>query len=530
MNNSTAPLAQSLRYTLTLTAIAGIAGCSEPVARSSQPTSRVVRPIHRPTERTPAHSPTPAATATDAPGTITLDGDVSDWPTASAALSDSHHAFFRFSVADEQYTLQAADKTTAIMLDADNNINTGRHITLNDKQLGVDVEVQFSPRTAEGKVGRGAALIAYESDGDAHKLNPYDWDLSCTPTYASTWYEARLSRAPKGDVPCATRGLLTEGTSNGLVATLKDSGEIDGFSPVFTIESTPVSPDARAAVEIPSKPDGALRVMSYNVLRSSPNAKPQVFQRIFAAIQPDIILVQEWESSNVSEITDWFNSMIPAGTDEGWHAVAIADTVQNGGGVAVVTRFPLSAVLEERPQVTEAGPHTGKPIRVAMAMATTPAGQIMISSAHLKSGGSAGSSEDTRRCAEARAINAIYTAKAPAGAWRIIAGDMNLVGSREPIEILAATLDADGSALSFAPTKTLGDRTYVTWSESGNNFAPGRLDWLLFSDSNSSAANAFVLDTSRLSDDVLARAGLTVSDSADATDHMPLVVDLVPVR
>ncbi|HEX2836703.1 MAG TPA: endonuclease/exonuclease/phosphatase family protein [Phycisphaerales bacterium] len=474
--------------------------------------------------------PPPAPTFIDPPGTIVLDGSITDWPSSTVALSTASHAYVRFMVADQLYTLQAADRTTSIMLDADSDASTGKPVTLGAQTIGVDIEAQFTPRNDNGKLGRGVAVFAFEPDADAQRLTAYDWDFSCTPTYSSDWYEARISRTPKGPVPCTKKGLLSSGTSRGAIATLDATGTPDAWSPIFTIDNQPAAPAATLDASLPAKPANAVRVVSYNVLRSSPNAKPQVFQRVLGALQPDVVLVQEWEAQSESELADWFNSMLPLEGGNSWNVAAIADTVQNGGGVAIVSKFPLLSDDAPRPTVPAGAANAGKPIRAAIALADGPHGPIMFCSTHLKSGGSAGSSEDIRRNDEARALNAIFSAKAPKDAWRIIAGDMNLVGSREPLEVLAAAIDNDNSALTPAPTRTLGDATYLTWSESGNAFAPGRLDWLLYSDSTAKAANAFVLDTVRLSDATLARTGLTATDTAEATDHMPVVVDLVPLQ
>lgn len=530
-----APLRAALLLTTTL--LAGCAGEARSTSTTAQPRPRVVIPTAPPQRRDvsreaspEAAQPAKAAAATPAAAepahAITLDGDTSDWKGSTVATSDAAHAYFRFMVADQRYTLQSADHPTSILLDADSDARTGRKVVLGSVTLGVDIEAQFSPRTPEGKPGRGSVIYSYDGDVGT-RTSAYDWDFACTPTYASDWYEARISRTPRGEVSCTKKGLLSTGAARGAVATLDASGAPDAWSPVFSFENSPAQDEPRADIAVPAKPDGAIRMMSYNVLKSSPNAKPQVFQRILGALQPDIVLVQEWESRSEAEIADWFNSMIPDDQD-GWHVVAIADTVQNGGGVAVVSRYALVAESDERPKVPQGAVNAGKPIRAAIALADTPQGVIMLSSTHLKSGGSASSTEDVRRSEEARAINAIFGSKAPKDAIRVIAGDMNLVGSREPLDILRAHIDNDQSDLSAAPTRTLGDATYLTWSENGNAFTPGRLDWLLYSDSSARAVNAFVLDTSRLSDAALARAGLTASDSAEATDHMPVVVDLVP--
>ena len=111
---------------------------------------------------------------------------------------------------------------------------------------------------------------------------------------------------------------------------------------------------------------------------------------------------------------------------------------------------------------------------------------------------------------------------------RVICGDMNLVGSRPPLDILRANLDADGSDLSIAEPFVLGDRSQYTWSDYKTTFTPGRLDYVLYSDSTAQVYQSFVLDTSRLNEETLARAGLNRTDT-DASDHKPVVVDLIPI-
>jgi prophage tail gpP-like protein len=50
---------------------------------------------------------------------------------------------------------------------------------------------------------------------------------------------------------------------------------------------------------------------------------------------------------------------------------------------------------------------------------------------------------------------------------------------------------------------------------------------MVFSDARYRAVNTFILDTTRLGEESLARLGLDATDSA-ATDHRPVIVDLAP--
>lgn len=163
------------------------------------------------------------------------------------------------------------------------------------------------------------------------------------------------------------------------------------------------------------------------------------------------------------------------------------------------------------------------------ALIDSPMGYLAASSVHLKCCGSSGSAEDQARISEAGAINRSLTEalEVEPVAMRVIAGDLNLVGSRPPIDVLRSGLDADGSDLEIADARVLGDQAYHTWREDGNAFTPGRLDYMLVGEGGARVVRSFVLDARVLSDAALGAAGLDRSD-ADASDHLPMVVDLQP--
>ena len=107
---------------------------------------------------------------------------------------------------------------------------------------------------------------------------------------------------------------------------------------------------------------------------------------------------------------------------------------------------------------------------------------------------------------------------------RVVGGDLNLVGSREPLGILASRLDGDGGALEIADAPVLGDAAAYTWTQAWSRFSPGRLDWLLHG-RDVRTVRAFVLDAHRLDDATLAAAGVERGDTS-VSDHLPLVLDL----
>lgn len=461
-----------------------------------------------------------------------LDGDITDWPSDKVLAADANYLYFRFTVQDREFTLQRAPQSVVMFIDADGSASTGLRMGEPElSSLGIDLEIEFSPRTQEGV---GVQVFEVRSDGSRSPIGANDAGVEFSPTYASVWYEGRIRRNTRVLAELPEGGMRSIGRAGAFFATLTPEATLDQYSDPSFVDLPRASAtfeSVRRDVRIPRQAANSVRVVSWNVLRSSPMSKPDVFKRMFDALNPDIILVQEWEVTDAQTLLDYFQRNTPLAS--GWHVFSTETDMGHGGGVAVISRYPLSggpALLTTAPN-SQAG--RSADVRFISAVVSgTPCGEILVGSTHLKSGGSKGSPEDLRRMAEAEAINTAWkefaaAGKAPKG--RVIAGDMNLVGSRPPLEVLATGLDADGSELSMANAKVLGDNTLSTWYNKAESFTPGRLDYVLFSDSSLMVADSFVLDTRRLSDAALMGIGLDVSDS-DASDHMPVVVDFVTRR
>jgi len=480
----------------------------------------------------PARSPDAASTKGNEPR-IMLDGDVGEWPLADAAMADPHHLYLRFTVADESFTLQAAPKSVVIYLDADADIRTGRR---SDDEalagLGVDLELVFSPGERAGGKRQGAKLFAIDQAGGATELSTRAFDVIAAPTVAATWYEARISRTPAATSPLPRAGLLSSGKVRGVMAALDARGAIEAWADPFEVDCPSVSRGgARLAdMALPARPAGSVRVVSYNVRHSSPLKDAPRFRRILEVLAPDVVLLQEWEEGSGDQVAGWFTAMLP--DERPWNVVKAPGTMGEGGGVAIATRLPMVDVTT--PLVVRNVDKDHR-VRVVMARITTSIGDIAAASVHLKCCGSAGSPEDRLRASETTAINRELARLAgghgggPGGGFGggiVIGGDMNLVGSWGPIASLGAGLDADQSDLEIARARVHGDGTLVTWRDASTPFTPGRLDYVLYSDARWVVRNAFVLDTTRMSDELLARLGLDGDDTQRASDHMPVVIDL----
>lgn len=108
----------------------------------------------------------------------------------------------------------------------------------------------------------------------------------------------------------------------------------------------------------------------------------------------------------------------------------------------------------------------------------------------------------------------------------LVGGDLNLVGTHYPRELMAQALDLDRSPLDSVDAMRLNDISKDTWRPpgGGGRFPPGRLDWLLYSGASLDVVRSFVLDAADLSPRWLAEYKLKADDST-ISDHLPIVTD-----
>ncbi|MEM9064375.1 MAG: endonuclease/exonuclease/phosphatase family protein [Planctomycetota bacterium] len=463
-----------------------------------------------------------------APGNIVIDGDPSEWPDGEAFLADADYLYFRVrsqAGPEGPQPIQASPESLVLLLDTDGRDRTGA--TVQDPPdasgLGVDLEIHFSPAAGVSEHRNGVAIYTNTSEGRTPVTNG-EIGLLASPTFAATEHEGRIARFMPG-LGLPEAGLRSSGRVRGMFILRDREGEIAGWSDPFDVD-VPQARGARAlsTATIPERPGNALRVMSYNVLFASPVRNSGPFAGVINAIDPDVILFQEWTAEDAGSVRGWLGAMVPG--EPAWNVMTGA-----GWGVALASRFPMRPFGPTNlPGPSRNDDGSQRAVNFLGAIIESPVGPVAVVTVHLKCcGGSTGPEEDTRR-AEARRINdalVLALEQNPDVVGLVVGGDMNLVGSRLPIDIIGSGLDADGSSLEAAYTRVLGDDAVYTWYESDNRFPPGRLDWLLYGEAYSEAINAFALDTQRLADGPLAQSGLYRDDSR-ASDHLPLVVDVRP--
>jgi hypothetical protein len=120
----------------------------------------------------------------------------------------------------------------------------------------------------------------------------------------------------------------------------------------------------------------------------------------------------------------------------------------------------------------------------------------------------------------------------------VILGDMNMVGEARQLSTLLNgdivntsqwgppfVPDWDDTSLSdLAPRHVALPMTY-TWYNDQSAFHPGRLDFMVFTDSVLEPGNGYVLFTLAMSTESLSAHGLLAGDADTASDHLPVVAD-----
>jgi hypothetical protein len=287
-----------------------------------------------------------------------------------------------------------------------------------------------------------------------------------------------------------------------------------------------------------------LRVVTYNVLFDSifEEENPVLaakFARVMTALQPEVVNLQEISAYTAADVVSLMNSIVPPGAGATWYGYKSSDNV-------IVSKYPLTM------QRSNTSPPNWRGI--ALALVDLPNDQfatdLYLMNNHFKCCGNPGGPEDTLRQQQADAlVNWMRDARTPGGFIDLpadtpmaVVGDLNIVGLPDPLNnLLTGNIvnnetygadsppDWDGTNLiDLHPLHNgIGPEDY-TWRNDNDIFDPGRLDFVLYTDSVARAANNFVLNTVTMTPAELVATGLQTYDvTIDELnyDHLPIVVD-----
>ena len=288
-----------------------------------------------------------------------------------------------------------------------------------------------------------------------------------------------------------------------------------------------------------------LRFVTYNIYQDSifadtNSTQAAKFSRVVRALQPDVLNLQEIYNHSASQTASLMNAILPLDNGATWYAFQSFDNV-------LVSKYPLMMTAAD----TIPEPNSTS---YAMALVNLPDAQFATDfyfmDAHFKCCGNTGSTEDAQRQRQADALaNWMRDARSPgghvnlpAGTPMVVAGDLNLVGSPQPLDTLLtgniinegtygmdSPPDWDGTDLADAhPLQNASGPDDYTWRNDPSGYSRSRLDYVLYTDSVVDITNYFVLNTVSMTSTERTATGVQTNDvtlTSSNYDHLPVVVD-----
>ena len=435
-------------------------------------------------------------TITDPEGDYNYD----DWAELKIT-NDDDFIFFKISLHSEETLLQNWNNFY-LYIDADKDSLTGHPF----RGMGAELAWHFGYRTGQ----------YFEQDGIID-LWQNDITLRQAPTVTSTEFEIAIARGSF---------VLSDPDSIAVIfSSFYDTGDYmpDSWGGVvYQLDTTVVGPAAPILLE-----KTGTRLVTYNTLYTGilePDRQPK-FQRIIQALDPDIIALQEHSEWN--EIGDIISSWFPE--DTWYQGYTFRDLV-------VLSKYPI---------INQANLISSERTMCALLQTDDPINPyLLILNSHF----SCCDNDDDRQEQVDELVQVLREWRLndngpfdlPEGTPMFHVGDFNFVGYREQIETVTAgniqdegnygsdfPLDWDGTAITDLFSRHTHKRMAYTWRSDGSSFNPGKLDYVLYTDSNLSILNHFVLNTLVMPDSVLNEWELEAEDTNEASDHLPRIVDFM---
>ncbi len=453
---------------------------------------------------------------------ISIDEDFTDWENVVVYYEDASGDNAGSPIDFKTLKITNDDLYIYLYLEVGDEINLQQ-----DNEISLLLDLDSNPETGEFFSGIGYELIFNfgQRNGqfynpDEQNFNSYDVGLVSSPTVTSTVFEIKINRDTEIDgTPVFENDffdfLIRSQSSNGDLLPDNGSGTLTySFNNENTYKARPYSLKKKNAEDI--------RVLSYNVLRDNlfEASVKENYQRIFQAIKPDIIGLQEVYNNSGADAAALIEQFSPSGSEEQWYHADV------GNDNLMVSRFPITKQ---------------KAISGNAAYLLDLGGQELLT---IVAHPPCCSNNENRQ----REIDEFMAFVRDSKAGQefdiekrtpiIVLGDMNLVGFSEQQKTLLTgdvvnedsfgpDFNPDWDGTSFEDLKPQNPElpTTFTWYSSGSSFSAGRLDYIVYSDFVLQAVNGFSLHTPGMHPDSLQVYGLEADDTIIASDHLPLVGD-----
>lgn len=459
---------------------------------------------------------------------ICIDGLFNDWGNVPVAYQDidndhvdadystlkitydSEFLFIYINFHENEYLMQNWNDFH-LYIDSDNDQSTGNLI----RGVGADLIWSFGGRSGKQYIN-GQESTVYQKD----------LTLRIAPTVTSSEFEIAIARG-SSPLTLNNQQIMTQGKI--VFSELEDGtgdfipDELGGVS--FSIgEDFIIGPEP---ITIERLNESDLRVVSYNTLNEGilDSDRQDHFKRILQTIDPDIIALQE--HSDWDEIHDIIQSWFP---QEQWYA---SWTYRD---LVILSRFQI---------IHDANIISSERTMAALLDTEDELGKnLLIFNSHLSC-----CDNDEGRQEQVDEFSSVWrnwvqNGNGPFeleyGTPFIHLGDFNYVGYNQQVETIKTgdiinendfgvdfLPDWDSTAIIDLFSRQTHKRMGYTWRNDGSSFNPGKLDYIFYSDASIDTGKHYILNTLAIDQTDLDNYNLQLDDTQEASDHLPLVFDII---
>ena len=436
--------------------------------------------------------------------------------------NDNEYLYFRIQTTDQ--ILLANKNYLTVYIDTDNNLSTGKNI------FGLGAELEYTLGIRSGKTYINNEKIIKNSDigfigSPTYSGNDFEFVIKIDST------NSELDFLQNDTIKIKFIAYTTSSLDSYYDVT-PDSG---GFE--YVLNKNEIDKPLSGFIEKESI--NSLRMMAYNIERDGITAteKTTEFNHIFNAIKPEIIGLTEVYQSSSKQVADRLEFFLPSDINQMWF-----HGKEGEYDIVLVSRYQImqSATIESEVGHNASG---------AFLLDLRPKfnSDMLVVVAHPKC--CSGTEEDQKRQNQFDAIisfirnsaNNIGDLTILPNTPIVVMGDMNLVGdSRQYKTLISGDIeynetygkdfipDWDSTGLDDAIPYVLN--TGMTYTTNPGSFPPGRLDFIVYTNSVLKEENSFIFDTKKLTTEQLLKYGLSEKDT-EVSDHLPVVVDfnLTPI-
>ncbi len=457
---------------------------------------------------------------------INIDGNFEDWELISPVTTDDEGD----GLGADFYQLKITFDNEFLFIYL--NFYSGEFLMQNWNEFHLYIDSDNDSSTGYPQNGLGSELVwnfgsrlGYTYiNGQESEIYQNDLILRIAPTVTSSEFEIAIARESSALTLNGTQPFMN---GNLFISEMEDDGDFIPSEPggiSFVINDSLIM--GPVPINLERFQDEDIRLVSYNTLNEGiiDNDRQVYFKRVLQMIDPDIIVLQEhqdWEY-----IGDIIQSWFP---NEAWNSSWTYNDL------VILSRFSI---------INDAMMNSGRTMAALLDTEDELGSNLLIFNSHLSC---CDNNEDRQNQVDTFTQEWREWVNNQSGPFEIEygipfvhAGDFNFVGYKEQVETIRIGdiinevqygndffPDWGMSELTDASPHHSHKRMGYTWRNDASSFNPGKLDYIFYSSTSIFSRNNYILNTLSMNDLELDDYGLQREDTQNASDHLPIIFDML---